>query len=147
MASKPFELRVETETPGQYGLSLYRMPARGESLNGNSDHWQMVVRVFGTPMQAMMDQILSTIRQSGYRPSDLSRSRKTPFHLDEERGVRIGLAMLAVKPLRKTSRMSEVSEQIQGMAAEEAYYWFSKATDQQVGRRSQKALRVLLSKE
>lgn len=68
----------------------------------------------------MQDQILSTIRQSGYRLSDLSRSRKTAFHLDDEQGVLIGLAMLEVKPLRKSSRMSEVSEQIQGMAAEEA---------------------------
>ncbi len=147
MASKPFELRVEADQPSQYGLALYRKPARGENRNGDSADWQLVVRVIGTPMQAMMDQFLSTIRQAGYRPSDLSRSRKTPFHLDEERGVRIGLAMLAVKPLRKTSRMSEVSEQIQGMAAEEAYYWFSKATDHQFGRRSQKALRVLLSQE
>jgi hypothetical protein len=33
------------------------------------------------------------------------------------------------------------------MAEEEAYYWFSKATDDRVGRRSQKAMRILLAKE
>jgi len=55
--------------------------------------------------------------------------------------------MLAVKPLRKTSRMSDVSEHVRGMTAEEAYYWFSKVTDASQGRRSQKALRILLAKE
>ena len=33
------------------------------------------------------------------------------------------------------------------MTAEEAYYWFSKVTDSGQGRRSQKALRILLAKE
>ena len=89
----------------------------------------------------------ATIRQAGYRPTDLARNRKVPFALSEEQGVRLGLLMLAVKPLRKTSRMSDVSEHVRGMTAEEAYYWFSKVTDASQGRRSQKALRILLAKE
>ena len=55
--------------------------------------------------------------------------------------------MLAVKPLRKSPRTTEISEQVQSMASEEAYYWFSKMTDHHVGRRSQKAMRILLAKE
>ena len=39
------------------------------------------------------------------------------------------------------------SEQVQSMADEEAYYWFSKMTDERMGRRSQKAMRILLAKE
>ena len=95
----------------------------------------------------MMDQILTAIKQAGYRPSDLSRGRKTPYLLNEEIGVRLGLLMLAVKPLRKSSRMVDISEQVQSMATEEAYYWFSKSTDHHVARRSQKAMRILLAKE
>lgn len=147
MISRPFELRVEVETSGDYGLALYRQPARGESLNGSGDGWQLVVRVHGTPMRAVMDQILTAIKGAGYRPSDLSRSRKAPFQLGEEPGVRLGLMLLAVKPLRKSARMTDVSEQIQTMAEEEAYYWFSKATDHKLGRRSQKAMRILLARE
>ncbi len=147
MSSKPFELRVEVEQSGDYGLAFYRLPARGESLNGSGDGWQLVARVHGIPMRAVMDQILAAIKQAGYRPSDLSRSRKAPFQLAEEPGVRLGLLMLAVKPLRKSTRMTDISEQIQAMAEEEAYYWFSKSTDHQVGRRSQKAMRILLAKE
>ena len=147
MSSKPFELRIEIDSLGDYGLALYRLPARGESRNGSGDGWQLVVRAHGTPMRAVMDQILTAIKQAGYRPSDLSRSRKAPFQLGEEPGVRLGLLLMAVKPLRKSTRMIDISEQIQGMAEEEAYYWFSKATDHTVGRRSQKAMRILLAKE
>ena len=98
-------------------------------------------------MRAVVDQVMATIKQAGYRPTDLARSRKVPFALSEELGVRLGLLMLAVKPLRKTSRMADVSEHIRGMTAEEAYYWFSKVTDNRQGRRAQKALRILLAKE
>jgi hypothetical protein len=147
MSSRPFELRVVTNSPEDYGISLYRMPARGESRNSSGHDWRQVVSVHGTPMRAIMDQILSSIKQAGYRLSDLSRGRKAPFLLSEEAGVRLGLLMLAVKPLRKSSRMAEISEQIQSMASEEAYYWFSKMTDHQVGRRSQKAMRILLARE
>lgn len=147
MSGKPFELRVAAEPSGEFGLALYRLPARGESLNGSGDGWQLVSRIRGTPMRAVMDQILMTIKQAGYRPLDLSRGRQAPFQLGEESGVRLGLLLLAVKPLRKSTRLTDISEQIQSMAEEEAYYWFSKATDQQVGRRSQKAMRILLARE
>jgi DNA-binding LacI/PurR family transcriptional regulator len=147
MSNKPFELRIVLDQPQDYGVSLYRMPARGENVNGSGHDWRQVVNIQGTPMRAVMDQILTAIKQAGYRPSDLSRSRKAPFLLSEEVGVRLGLLMLAVKPLRKSSRMTDISEQIQSMASEEAYYWFSKMTDHQVGRRSQKAMRILLAKE
>ena len=148
MASKPFELRVETNRDnGDYGLALFRLPARGDSANGTDHELQLVTRVHGTPMRAVMDQILSTIKQSGYRSSDLAQSRKEPFHMSEEFGVRLGLLLMAVKPLRKLSRIGDISEQVQSMAEEEAYYWFSKMTDERMGRRSQKAMRILLAKE
>jgi hypothetical protein len=147
MSSKPFELRVEPEKSHEYALALYRIPARGNHVNGSKDQWQLVARIRGTPLRSILDQFLSAIKRAGYRASDLSLGRKTPFHLDEESGVRLGLLMLAVKPLRKPSRMSDISEQVHAMAEEEAYYWFSKSTDERVGRRSQRAMRILLAKE
>ena len=147
MADKPFELRVVPEGSSEYWLALYEMPARSRNLQGNSNEWQLVVRVRGTPMRAMMDRVLMTIKKEGYRASDLSRSRKAPFRLAEEPGVRLGLLMLALKPLRKTSRMSDISEYVQAMTEEEAYYWFSKTTDANVGRRCRKAMRILLARE
>jgi hypothetical protein len=107
----------------------------------------MVVQVSGAPLQSVMDQVLATIKQAGYRPSDLSYSRRAPFLLNEELGVRLGLLFLAVKPLRKVTRMGEISEHVRAMTEEEAYYWFSKTTTSEAGRRAQKALRILLSRE
>jgi len=147
MSNNSFELRVEPGPTTDYGLALYRLPARAVGRNGNGRNWQLVVRVSGVPMRAVIDQAIVAIRQAGYRPSDLARNRKTPFALAEEQGVRLGLLLLAVKPLRKTSRMADVSEHIGRMTAEEAYYWFSKVTDAVHGRRSRKALRILLAKE
>jgi hypothetical protein len=57
------------------------------------------------------------------------------------------VSFAASLPLRKSSRMTDISEQIQTMASEEAYYGFSKMTDQKAGRRSQKAMRILLARE
>ena len=147
MSSKPFELRIEPEKSKDYALALYRMPVRGVRLNGSIAEPRLIARIRGTPMQAIIDQVLPAIKRSGYRPSDLSRGRRMPFQLDEEAGVRLGLMMLAVRPLRKASRMSDISERIQAMAEEEAYYWFSKSTDNGIGRRCQKAMRILLAKE
>lgn len=67
--------------------------------------------------------------------------------LAEQEGVRPGLLMMAVKPLRKTERMEGVSAQIRGIGDEEAYYWFSKSTKSETARRAQKSLRVLLARE
>ena len=58
-----------------------------------------------------------------------------------------GLLLLALNPLRKTSRMGDISEQVQGMTDEELYYWFSKTTSTHPGWRPQRALRLLVADE
>ena len=147
MADDAFELKVQPNGESQYGLALFQKPHRDLDRTGKVEEWQLVVRVHGQPMKAVLDQVLATIKRAGYRASDLSQGREQPFHLAESLGVRLGLLFLAVKPLRKTSRMGDMSEQIQGMTEEETYYWFSKITDTRQGRRSQKAMRILLAKE
>jgi hypothetical protein len=147
MADQPFELRVVANGDKSYGLALYQRPWAGRRRHGENGNWRMVVQVSGAPLQSVMDQVLATIKQAGYRPSDLSYSRRAPFLLNEELGVRLGLLFLAVKPLRKVTRMGEISEHVRAMTEEEAYYWFSKTTTSEAGRRAQKALRILLSRE
>jgi len=147
MADEAFELRVQPNGESQLGLALFQKPHRDLDRTGKVEEWQLVVRVHGQPLKAVLDQVLATIKRAGYKASDLSRGREKPFHLTESLGVRLGLLFLAVKPLRKTSRMGDMSEQIQGMTEEETYYWFSKITDTRQGRRSQKAMRILLAKE
>jgi hypothetical protein len=147
MADETFELRVQPNEESRYELALFQKPHRGSSRNGHSEDWHLVAKIHGQPLRSVLDQVLATIRKAGYKPSDLSRGREKPFVLREDLGVRLGLLFLAVKPLRKPSRMGDISEQVQGMAEEEAYYWFSKMTDHRLGRRSQKAMRILLAKE
>jgi hypothetical protein len=151
MADQSFELQVLSDRPDEYGLALHRRRRPGERPSDDTPDadkaWQLVARVYGTPLKAVMDKVLVTLKQAGYRPSDLSRSRKIPFGLKEAAGVRLGLILLAVKPLRKTTRMSDVAEHIHNMSDEEAYYWFSKTANAQDGRRSQRALRILMARE
>jgi hypothetical protein len=147
MADEVFELRVQTNGESHYGLALFQKPHQEQDRTGKVEDWQLVVRVHGQPMKAVLDQVLATIKKAGYKASDLSRTREKPFSLTESQGVRLGLLFLAVKPLRKTSRMGDISEQVRGMTDEEAYYWFSKTTSANTGRRAQKAMRLLLADE
>jgi len=147
MANRTFELRVVREDGSDYGLALHQQPPAGRNNGSTNGHWPPVVHVWGTPLQMVMDQVLAALKEAGYRSSDLSRNRHTPFKLDEKTGVRLGLLFLAIKPLRKIARMTTISDQVQAMTGEETYYWFSKATATGTARRAQKAMRMLLAEE
>jgi hypothetical protein len=147
MSDRPFELRVVRRGETDYGLALHREPAAGRDRVSENGHWPLVVQTWGTPLRSVMDQVLTAIKEAGYRSTDLSRNRQAPFALTEAQGVRLALLFLAVKPLRKVARMATISDQVQGMTDEEAYYWFSKSTGVTTARRAQRAMRVLLAEE
>lgn len=114
MSKKPFELRVEADRNGDCGLALFQKSTQRDSPNSDHSEPRLIICVYGLPMRAVMDQILETIRQVGYRASDLARTVSAPFQLAEEPGVRVGLLFM---------------------------------TDHRVGRRSQKAMRILQARE
>jgi len=145
MSDRPFELRVIARPGGDYGVALYQRPGAVQS--HVEDEWERVVQVWGTAFGAVADEVLTAIKRSGYRGSDLRRDRKKPFGLEEEAGVRLGLLLLAVKPLSKMTRIEDVSQSIHTMSTEEAYYWYSKCSGNGAVRRAQRALRILLSEE
>jgi len=105
------------------------------------------VELGGDSLRAVADVVLDALRQNGYKPTDLSVSRREHFHLDELTGVRLGLVFLAVKRISKANRLEAISLGIRLMTAEELYYWYSKCTGGPAAERAQKALRVLLSEE
>jgi hypothetical protein len=140
-----FELVVMPITEEGYGLALYQ--SRMGAGNGKSSSPAKVVQIWGEPLRAVIDRVISAIRLSGYRPTELRRTRQDPFQLREEDGVRLGLLFLAVKPLRRLSRIETISEKIGGMEPEELYYWYSKSTAVNGGRRAQRALRILIAEE
>ena len=106
-----------------------------------------MVRIWGIPLRSIVDHVLAAIRHAGYRTTDLKPTRRAPFRLSEEDGVRLGLLFLALKPLRKHRRIEEVSRAIATMEREEVYYWFSKGTAGADLFRVQRALRIMASDE
>jgi hypothetical protein len=135
---REFTLHVIPSPEGHYGVEVR------QHLNGAGGRREVpVVRAWGAPFQAGVQVVLDALRRSGYRPSELHRGRRTPFVLREEWGVRTALLLLALKPLRKTSRMERIAQAIAAMTEEECYYWFSKCVGD--GRQAQRALRVLVA--
>lgn len=107
-------------------------------------HPSRVATLSGTPLQLIADYLLDALQQAGYRPTDLSPQRQTPFHLPEVVGVRLGLLFLALKPLSKLTRLETIAAAIHHMPVEEAYYWYSKCTTPPTADQAQIALRILL---
>ena len=154
---RPFELRVvpnanHTGRSTAYGLALYQRlveaPGAQRTLYRQPPtDMQRVVEVSGNVLRTVADHVLEALRRSGYKATDLSATRRAPFLLGEEAGVRLGLLFLAVKPITKMSRVEAISDGVRAMTSEEAYYWYSKCTIGSTADRAQKALRVLLADE
>jgi len=143
--NKPFELRVVPDPSGSYGLSLAQWPVVS---HGDLPHQpQKLVDLSGDPLRAVADHILAALRQNHYKPTDLSGTRRKPFYLDEETGLRLGLLFLAIKPLTRLDRVEAISSALRVMPSEEAYYWFSKCTAESSAANAQRALRMLLAGE
>jgi hypothetical protein len=134
-----FELVVVPLGDADLGLELRQIP------DGRSEGPRKVVFAAGRNLQAVGDHVLEALREAGHRPSELRRTRTKPFRLPERAGVRLGLALLATKPLRKIRRLEEISAAIRTMSDDEAYYWFAKCTDPEHGLRAQRAFRDLWS--
>ena len=105
------------------------------------------VELGGDPLKGIADHIIDTLRQNGYKPTDLGASRREPFLLNEETGVRLGLIFLAVRRISKSNRIESISHGIRSMTSEELYYWYSKCTGGTAAERAQQALRILLADE
>jgi hypothetical protein len=142
--SATFQLEVLPRGGESYGLSLSQKAVKREGPSGAN---RILVRIWGTPLEAALDRVLEALKGCGFRSGDLRRGRTVPFELPEESGVRLGLLFLAVKPLRRLDRIAAISETVRDMEAEEAYYWFSKCSRPDLSRRACRSLRILLAKE
>jgi len=139
---RTFLLRVIPEPKGRYLLSLEQRPTGRDKVDSG-----IVVTLGGDPLSSTLETVLQALREAGQKPSELRRDQKEPFEIPEAIGVRLGLLFLAVKPLRKASRMEDLARGIRSMTEEETFYWFGKATTNGKARRARRALRLLLSEE
>lgn len=145
-AEKPFALHVQplAGAATDYALVLrQRVVERPEA----QPRLETVITVGGDNLRAVADHVIEALRKAEYKATDLSASRRKPFYLPEEVGVRLGLVFLTIKPLTKLRRVEAISYGIRQMPSEEAYYWYSKCRAADTAERAQKALRVLLAAE
>jgi hypothetical protein len=147
-----FELHVVATDDSQYRLEFIQslveaVPDQLYLYRPPQTKTRVQVELGGDTLKAIADQVIETLRQNGYRPTDLKASRREPFLLTEETGVRLGLIFLAVKRISKTSRIEAISQGIRHMTSEELYYWYSKCTGGPAAERAQTALRTLLAEE
>ncbi|MDI6872054.1 MAG: hypothetical protein QME79_12070 [Bacillota bacterium] len=145
MNGRAFSLRVFPRSEREVAVAV-QQALTSNAANKEPEHRE-VVRAWGLPLHAVMDQVLETLRRAGFKASELSPRRKEPFNLDESAGVRLALLLMAVKPLSKHQRIEEVAGGVRSLSDEEAYYWYSKCADRRAGRRAQHALRVMFSAE
>lgn len=146
MRRATFHLEVFPRPGKKYGLAMLEILAGPASVRKNQES-RPVVRIWGSPMQAVFDLIVAAVKTGGGRASDIRADRKAPFILDEETAVRLALLFLAIKPLRKGTRIEAIREATVTMGAEEAYYWYSKCSSGSTGRRATRAFRILLAHE
>ena len=135
--TRSFELRVFPFGDDGFGVELR------EEANGVGP--RRVVRSWGPAMHSVGNHLLDALRSSGYRTSALRPTRRKPFALADPAGVRLGLALLATKPLRKIRRLEEVAGAVTALSDDETYYWYAKCTDHRTARRAQRAFRDLVS--
>lgn len=141
-----FELRVIPEGERDYRLAIWQRSVVGNGNGTVEERIQPLATIAGPALHLALDQVLDALKREGHRANVLRPAEGT-FQLGEETGVRLGLLFLALKPLRKVSRMEGIAAGVRAMPAEETYYWFSKCATPRLARRAQHALRILLAGE
>lgn len=155
--SSPFELRLIPETDPKtsaisYRLAVYQRHVQSPGpqptlYNNHTFQISRLVEIGGIALQSISDQILETLRDNGYKATDLNPNRREPFALKEESGVRLALIFMAARLITKVTRIEGISHGIRSMTVEELYYWFAKCTSTTSAERAQRALRILLADE
>ena len=143
MRAHSYELRVKLEGEGML-LELYEMPPIGQQDKGRKGIKVSHVKESQLPMvQGAISRIL---KNNKYVYSEVKRTRKLPFKLNEEDGVRMELIFKAISSVKKRSKVEDIVLGIENMPREEAFYWHAKVTKGSETSTSNglKAMRVLL---
>ena len=71
MKRKSFELRSINLKNGHTGLSLYQYPLNGQA---QGEKPRLVVRAWGTPLQAVTGEVLNLLKSAATGPTALNRA-------------------------------------------------------------------------
>ena len=143
MRSHNYELRVKLEEDNML-LELYEMPPIGQQEKGRKAKRVSFVKESQLPLvQGALSRVL---KNNKHTFSEVKRTRRVPFKLSEEDGVRLELIFRAISSVKKRSRIEDIVMGIENMPREEAYYWHAKVTkgDERVTSNGLKAMRMLL---
>jgi hypothetical protein len=141
-----FELKVKL-VDEELILELFELPPEGERRNGVKP--TMMSKLDAEQMALVQVLLSKALRNGGYSISDVKRTRKAPFKLKEEDGIRLDLAFRGSKGISKRSRIEDIVTGISSMGREEAYYWHAKVTrgNDRENWNGIKAMRILLAGE
>jgi hypothetical protein len=110
------------------------------------DDWVAVKvrRLSGARLRSVLQLLKESIQETNLDSSDITRTGNETIFLREETGIRVSLAFMGIKPLRRVDRMRRIARGISRMSIEECYYWYAKCRSPK-NPNGTKALRVLLS--
>jgi len=143
-----FELKVIPQPSGDYKLELWEPPAT-DTRPAKGRKSKPISSVQGWYLGLATMNLRRALESNGYKYSDLKRTRKVPFHLSEEDGIKLDLAFRSVSGLRQRSRLEDILFGIMEMSREEALYWHAKVSRNNGTQANNAliALRVLLGGE
>jgi hypothetical protein len=128
--SEHYSCRIERSDGGR----IVAMELNADDLDGGHRY----VRVNGNRADSVAGSLQEVLRSAGL--TGRRWSAPEPIELAPAVGAHVELLLRAVKPLRRTDRVSRIAEGIAEMSREEAAYWHA-----QVNRRhGLRALRILL---
>ncbi len=110
------------------------------------DDWVAVKirRLSGARLRSVLQLLNKTLRQTNIDPSSVTSTGNSQVLISEGVGIRLSLAFIGIKPLRRVDRMRAFSRGISAMSLEECYYWYAKCRSPN-SPNGAKALRTLLT--
>lgn len=125
---------------------VFEDPPTVHTRGGEWDDWaaMKVARLSGSRLQSVLPVIREALAEDGIEHSPISSTEGGEVFLPEHVGVKLALAFVGVKDLRRVDRMRGLSRGVARMSTEECYYWHAK-TRSPTSPNGVKALRTLLT--
>lgn len=118
-----FELRWSTEH-GHRSLEVWELSHRDFTTRDFKPHRQ--VSLSHENVNRIRPALLEAMRANHLPPSTMAEWNVAPIRLDEEWGVRVGLMLRLVGPVKQQEKVQAMVEGVLAMGREEALYWYAK---------------------
>lgn len=125
---------------------IFDDPPTVHTRDGEWDDWaaMKISRLSGARLQSVLPVIREALEEMGIEHNPVSSTAGGEVFIPERVGIKIALAFVGVKDLRRVDRMRGLSRGIIRMSTEECYYWHAK-TRSPNSPNGVKALRTLLT--